>query len=261
MPTWICNHLTIEGRNAAKIMRSLLIESNESDSGFDVDFNKIRPVPKELSVAERATARDYASLYINALPQDSNEYKQQAALYRQAFDAPLSMSVQTQTQEIKFALLHLDYASRLPRFATAIDVYTCGRQALNNYVRYGATNIEDWCKENWGTQQNACHTQINDMNTADMYFDTESSEALAFIVALSQKYPKHIMHFEYAANIPGYTAGDLSFQNGIVVAGYPHADESREAYETYFSLWGGEDEYRFNINTGTYESIEEEMTL
>lgn len=261
MSILVCNHLTIEGKNPVKIMHFILAESDESDCGFDVDFNNVCPLPKELTITERTTARNYAKLYVNSLSKNGGEYKKQAALYEKAFTESPVMSSTEQQQEMKFALLHWNYECNHRYFESTADVYACGRRVLKNYALYGATNVQDWCEDNWGTKENACHTQINDMNEADIYFDTVDSEAIAFIVALSQKYPKYTFHFEHAANVPGYTAGSFSFKNGAIIAGWPYTDESKEAYETYFALWGGEDEYRFNITTGTYESIEEEISL
>ena len=35
-------------------------------------------------------------------------------------------------------------------------------------------------------------------------------------------------------------------------------EEDKEAYEKYFELWGGEDYYKLNSQTDTYEYIEDE---
>ena len=43
MPNWVCNHLTIHGDNAVEVMRSLLSENEESECGYDLDFNKLIP--------------------------------------------------------------------------------------------------------------------------------------------------------------------------------------------------------------------------
>ena len=46
MPNWVCNHLIIHGENAIEIMRSLLIKNENSDCNYDLDFNKIIPMPE-----------------------------------------------------------------------------------------------------------------------------------------------------------------------------------------------------------------------
>ena len=48
MPNWVCNHLIIHGENAVEVMNSLLSENSESENGYDVDFNKIIPMPEDL---------------------------------------------------------------------------------------------------------------------------------------------------------------------------------------------------------------------
>ena len=56
----------------------------------------------------------------------------------------------------------------------------------------------------------------------------------------------------------GRNAGDMLIQNGEILKG-GFLDDCKEACETYFRLWGGETDYRFNENTGTYEYIDEEV--
>ena len=49
MPNLMCNHLIIHGERAVEIMRSVLVESEETDCGYELDFEKIVPMPEELN--------------------------------------------------------------------------------------------------------------------------------------------------------------------------------------------------------------------
>lgn len=67
MPNWVCNHLIIHGENAVEVMNSLLSENSESENGYDIDFNKIIPMPEDLKIESGSVTRDCAKLYVNAM--------------------------------------------------------------------------------------------------------------------------------------------------------------------------------------------------
>ena len=78
---------------------------------------------------------------------------------------------------------------------------------------------------------------------------------------LAAKHPDCKFEYEYAEEAPGINAGYIIFENGAPVKGERFAEGSKEAYETFFGLWGCDDEFRFNEETGTYESIEEQEEM
>ena len=67
MPNWVSNHLTIYGENAVEVLRSLLVKSEDNDCGYELDFNKIIPMPEELNIESGSVTRDCAKLYVNAM--------------------------------------------------------------------------------------------------------------------------------------------------------------------------------------------------
>lgn len=259
MPNWVCNHLVFRGENAVEIMNSLLSENSESENGFDFDFNKLIPMPEELNIVSGSITRDCAKLYVNAMHEDCDAYKKYAALYVQAFGKDLAMSEGEQTKAMQYAMLHKDYDKNEPMFKTKADVYAYGKKALDNYEKYGAKDWYDWRRENWGTKWNACDTIINDPSEANIYFNTAWSAPLPVLDALSKKYPEITFDYAFADEDTGQNAGDMVIRNGEIIQGGFHENGSKEAYETYFSLWGRDDEFRFNAKTGTYEYIDEEV--
>lgn len=84
------------------------------------------------------------------------------------------------------------------------------------------------------------------------------SAPLPVLDKLSQMYPDLKFDFEFADEDIGRNAGCMLIQNGEILKG-GFLDDCKEACETYFRLWGGETDYRFNENTGTYEYIDEEV--
>ena len=112
-----------------------------------------------------------------------------------------------------------------------------------------------------GTKWNAHDTIVNDPGEANVYFHTAWSAPLPFLEALSQKYPELTFDYEFADEDIGYNTGKMTIRDGEILEGGFLDDASKEAYETYFALWGGEDEYRFNAKTGTYEYIDNEEAM
>lgn len=261
MPNWVCNHLRIHGENAVEMLQSLLSENDESENGYDVDFNKIIPMPEDLNIESGSLTHDCAKLYINAMHESSDEYKKYAALYVQSFGKDLAMSETEQDKDMKYALLHKDYQSNQPMFKTKADVYAYGKKALDNYEQYGAKDWYDWRIKHWGTKWNACDTQINDPSEADVYFNTAWSAPIPVLDELSKRYPDLSFEYNFADEDMGYNTGSMVIKNGEIIKGGFLKDASKEAYETCFSLWGRDDEFKFNAKKGTYEYIgdEEEM--
>ena len=261
MPNWVCNHLIIRGNNAVEVMNSLLSENSESENGYDVDFNKIIPMPEDLKIESGSVTRDCAKLYVNAMLEGCDAYKKYAALYVQAFGKDLAMSEDEQIKTMEYVMLHKDYEKNCPMFQTKADAYAYGKKALDNYEKYGAKDWYDWSIQNWGTKWNALDTIVNDPGEANVYFHTAWSAPLPFLDALSQKYPELTFDYEFADEDIGYNTGKMTIRDGEILEGGFLEDASKEAYETYFALWGGEDEYRFNAKTGTYEYIDNEEAM
>ena len=116
MPNWVCNHLIIHGENAVEVMNSLLSENSESENGYDVDFNKIIPMPEDLRIESGSVTRDCAKLYVNAMLEGCDAYKKYAALYVQAFGKDLAMSEDEQIKTMEYVMLHKDYEKNCPLF-------------------------------------------------------------------------------------------------------------------------------------------------
>lgn len=109
MPNWVSNHLTIYGENAVEVLRSLLVKSEDNDCGYELDFNKIIPMPEELNIESGSVTRDCAKLYVNAMLEGCDAYKKYAALYVQAFGKDVAMSEDEQIKTMQYALLHKDF--------------------------------------------------------------------------------------------------------------------------------------------------------
>lgn len=259
MPNWVCNHLTIHGENAVEVMRSYLTENKENDFGYDFDFNKLIPMPEELNIISGSVTKDCAQLYVNAMLDGSDAYVKYAKLYSKAFDRSFILTESEQKQLMEYALRYTDFPDKKLLFSNKAEVYAYGKRALDNYEKYGAKDWYDWCCDNWGSKWNACNTQINDINKADIYFDTAWSAVPYIIAKLAEQHPECRIEYEYAEEDIGANAGYINFENGEITGDAHYEDFSKEAYEMSFSLWGRDDEFKFNPNKGTYEYIDEEV--
>ena len=257
MPNWVSNHLIIQGEKAEEIMKALLVPNRDLECGYALDFNKIIPMPEDLNIESGSCTRDCAKLYVNALDRNSDDHRKYEALYVQAFGKGSAIAKEEQEALMKNTLRHTDWETKEYMFATEGDVYAYGKKALDNYLNYGAKDWYDWCVINWGTKWNACDTRFNDINKADVCFDTAWTPPLPVIKSLSEQYPEQTFHFEFAEEQPGYYAGELMLRNGQIVKAKLFESQSKEAYEMYFKLWGDVEEYRFNEETGTYDNMED----
>lgn len=275
MPNWVANHITIQGENANKVLRSLLTErkdENEAGFGFDFDFNKIISMPESLQIESGSSTNSCVEMYltsINPFVGYYGENKIGADEYLEIYHA------------VQASKLYGQFNDRLPeeeirkreketsiwngtndiRKLTKDEVLDYGKTAVNNVLTYGAMDWYDWSIKNWGTKWNACRTQIPDTETAEVYFDTAWSPVPQILLALTERYPDCIFEYEYAEEQPGNFAGYCVFQAGEILADESFDTDSKECYETFFRLWGCEDEFKFNAQKGTYEYIENEEEM
>lgn len=261
MPNWVRNHLTIEGDNAAEIMKSLLVKS-DIDGEYDFDFNKIIPMPLDLYIEAGSSTYEATALYmtyINPLIDYYGENKMPVTDY-------INLCRNIQYRQLKekpnYALSKEEVASYINRFEKTEKgekgMLALGKQAVDNFLRFGATDWYEWSLSNWGTKWNAHNTEVPDINTPDIYFDTAWDRVPALIQKLSQMHKDCLFKYDYAEEQAGYFAGSITFKNGEVIERNECEPDSKECYEKYFELWGGEDEFKFNEKTGTYEYVDED---
>lgn len=258
MPNWVCNHLTIHGENAVEILRSYLTEHEENECGYELDFNKLIPMPEDLNIISGTITTESAALYLRSLlDKDISKFNKYRKIFMDAFKREgFSFTDADCPKMLKDALLYKDYESKDPLFKSEEEVLAYGKRALDNYVKYGAKDWYDWRCENWGSKWNACDTQINDPEKADIYFNTAWSAVPQVIAKIAELHPECKIEYEYAEEDTGVNTGYVNFENGEITSDEHYKDFSKEAYEMFFSLWGQEDEFKFNPKKGTYEYID-----
>lgn len=262
MPNWVRNHLIIHGENALEVMKSLLVKS-DIDGEYDFDFNKIIPMPDELNIQASRVSQKSAKLFLNSMDEYSDEQIKYAKIFKQAYKGDYFMLIGDEAKTLMKEVMscHDVEAEGNPLlFNSPNEVLDFGKRVLDNYAQYGAVDWYDWRCRNWGTKWNAASTEIPCEGTADVYFDTAWSPVTALMQELSKQHPECKFEYEYAEEQAGFLTGKLEIENGKT-EGNPFGDYSKSAYETYFRLWGGEDEFTFDEEEGIYKPIESESEM
>ena len=264
MPNWVCNHLTITGANAQKTLQSVLTKNPESDYGYDFDFNKITPMPKELNIIAGSVTNLALGLYLTSINPEVDYFgsdKMGLFMFRKVCRELNEMKNNT----LNYSMSPEEICScekRISDYDNDIgDALRYGKQAFDNYLKYGAVDWYDWCCNNWGTKWNAQNTQLLDENSAEVYFDTAWSPVVKLLKKLSEKNPDCTFEYEFAEEQAAILCGRVVFESGKIKSQEYYPDFSKAAYELFFSLWGEQEDFMFNDKTNTYEKNNEEEML
>lgn len=275
MPNWVINHLTIHGENAVEVLRSLLKEKEYEDDkryAYDFDFNKIIPMPESLQIESGSSTDSCVEMYLTSINPFVDYYGENKVVIDefskichavQATKIYGSYNDKLPIEEIRAREKKVYFCDEQNEYLTLTkeEILARGKHAVDNVLTYGAMDWYDWSCTHWGTKWNACNSQIPDMEVAEIYFDTAWSPVPRVMLALSEQHPECVFDYEYAEEQAGYFAGSLTFQAGDITQSERYEEYSKDCYEMYFKLWGGEDEFKFDEKTGTYEYIENEEEM
>jgi len=206
MPNWVTNIILLEGD--AKQIEALKEHVKSEESEFD--FNKIIPMPEELSVTG---STQYADKFLE-------KYK----------NAPMQeIILERLDQSIEYFLYEIECAGDK---LTEKDI-NATKQMVHNYFKYGYTYWYDWHIDMWGTKWEA------DGASADgdcISFNTAWSTPEPVIRELSKLYPKVIIKVNYADEDLGVNCGTYTCIDGITDHdGFSGGDD---ALKFACDLWG-----------------------
>ena len=105
--------------------------------------------------------------------------------------------------------------------------------------KYGFVGWYDWRVYNWGSKWNACDCKrLEDT----IMFDTAWSGVPKIVAEIAKRFPDLYMEYDYADENAGYNVGTGWCEDGQL---YLTEEEggSDEAWNVYFDLWGGEEDY------------------
>lgn len=109
----------------------------------------------------------------------------------------------------------------------------------------------NWSVKHWGVKWDM---DITDVEPGKIEFDVPWCFPEPLIEALVAKFPEVQFVGEFAEEQPGWFSGTFDTENGIFSIDYD-IEFTNEAYERYFSFWGGKEDYQ--LIDGEYVYIEE----
>ena len=122
--------------------------------------------------------------------------------------------------------------------------------------KYGVIGWYDWNRKYWGTKWNACEAYFNASDDT-FNFDTAWSAPLEVLEALGKLFPEVEFEFMYADEDSGCNTGKGFVRNGQLYTNFPD-NMSDEAMAIYFDLWGDDDYWVKNPETGEWEYRDED---
>ena len=107
---------------------------------------------------------------------------------------------------------------------------------------------------------NAWYTFYDKDEPQEVDFQTAWSDVRGLIAELSKKHPENTFFYDFAEEQLGHYTGVCIIKNGEFLMNSALEENSKDAYELGFELWGEENKvhFRFNEKTKTYEYIDED---
>lgn len=265
MPNWMQSKLTITGKDADKVMKSLIEPDKTEGCGYRFVLNKIKPMPKSLMIESSTTTNKCVSYYLTKLSDiEYAEVMNQALSInpdwaRSQSKINASEMEATKNDIIKYNSKAGTIDTEQPILKTEQDIINYGKQAVENVLQYGYQDWYNWRIHNWNTKWDACNTNYYpEEDETTIYFQTAWADVRNLIKELSRQYPKNTFEYNFAEEQMGYYCGFAHYKNGKVLQQREFEDYSKEAYEHSFALWGEDENYVFNEETGTYEYVDED---
>ena len=220
MPNYVANQLTIKGDNA-EIEKMLLEIENDNEH---IDFNKIVPMPTELSnVVESTRTYEYLTYYLTKTEQTHfiEEISKNNSFMRYS-----KFFIDNKTDE------------------ELNTMFKEGERFFNIYKKYGFVSWYSWAIHNWGVKWNASESELYDYDKmAELYFTTAWYGVPMLIEILVKKYPNLQFEYKFADEDAGNNCAiGKSVGNGEFE--FIELDNmSDEAKNTYMECWRYEGEF------------------
>ena len=265
MPNHVTNRLTIcaEGARLEEILRD--IQNDEYGLG-SIDFDKIIHMPVSLGVESSSRTADGCCLYLTAL-NPTSKYQAEGI---SKMDADTFGQLLSQLNKGSFTPLNSSLsAARIAELTERNDVdllMTLGHTAIDNKLKYGATDWYDWSCLNWGTKWNAYNFGETEERNK-LVFCTAWSRPEPVMLRLSEMFPEVRLEHEWADEDIGNNVGSALYLGGEITELILPAIHSAEAYKMAFDITGtspADYDMVFNEETGEYEeksSDGPEMTM
>lgn len=258
MPNNVYNRLKIKGDPAE--IANLIAFMKTSESNFD--FNAVKPIPKSLNV-ESGMENTCIERYLRAANPDNAHISIPNISKISDADMNAIIGIFNRT----YPLLTLDPRVISDNAPSAVrlddpDLIVRGQIYANNILQFGYPSWYSWACANWGTKWNAYDITVD--ASGEIYFTTAWSAPHPVMAALAEKFPTLGFAHDWADECTGSNAGRAAYLDGSCSARVCYADQSREAYETYFDIGDitAEDAgYKYDPVLGTYIYANDEYDI
>jgi len=259
MPNWVKNRITITGGNPEDIIKRHIVTNEDGNQVFD--FNTLIKMPEDLLLEKGYRSEDGIKLYIGKIcpyieaigtPADKLTMKEFFAYMERLYGSEVQ---ERPSKFIPGAMVVEPLVERYRKRGDLDDVVGLGERCIKNLETCGHTDWYEWSCANWGTKWNACSSYV-DGNS--IFFDTAWSPPLPILQKLSEMHPEHSFLYSFSEEQPSVMCGHMTYEKGRNTGMNFLEEESKEAYETYFELWGDSEGFQFDETKGTYVFIEDE---
>lgn len=199
----IINHITFDTDDASlAALRSMLQEVQRTAHPLgSIDFNKLIPTPKELSIEHSDRTVAGLKLYRTFMKESADLMK--AALFTDKDErSAMETGFRTKWEAAK---------QQDP------GIWALGEQAHENIMKYDCPTWYEWRKLHWGTVSNAAEF-ANLSNDGDvMTFTTDGAAVPKLVQAMSVQFPEQKITYSWADGDTRQHLGRMVFQGGRAI--------------------------------------------
>jgi len=213
MPNWVKNRVAFTGKNANKVMKSLLSKDELDPRRKMFDFNKIIPMPKSLNIESGSVTDTCIELYMTSVNPMVNYFGKDKMEINRFLKIKNTLNAQRtflpydfQMDESKLLIVIRNLAKFFNQDNYVELALAKGKVAVDNVEAYGYKDWYDWSVANWGTKWNACDTVIKG-NTIE--FETAWAPVPKLLKRLSEIYCGIKIDYTFAEEQIGVCAGHL----------------------------------------------------
>ena len=148
MPNHVMNRIYFDcdAKRAKEIMSAVMYDPNpadEEETGYGtLDFNKLIPMPPALMIEAGSSTEQGIEIYLTAVNPDTQDYDL-PKMPKDKFDKLLSDLNGERRFTTYKARLSDEEIERYTRYSSFGKLADTGKQAINNYINYGATTWYD----------------------------------------------------------------------------------------------------------------------